>query len=199
MAAQIILASTSAIRRQLLENAGVSFTALPPRVDEQAIKQALADEGATPRDVADTLAEYKARKVSDKNPGALVIGADQVLEIGGEILDKPRDAEEARAQLLRLRGRPHRLLSAAVIYRDGEPLWRTVGIVRLTMRDFSDEFLSDYMGRNGAGLTSSVGGYKLEEEGVRLFSRVEGDYFSVLGLPLVEILNYLTLQGEIDG
>jgi len=199
MAAQIILASTSSIRRVLLENAGVPVTALPPRVDEAAIKDALQAEGATPRDVADTLAEYKARRISDKHPGAMVIGADQVLELGGEVIDKPRDADEARAQLIRLRGRAHRLLSAAVIYRDGEPLWRTVGQVRLTMRAFSDDYLSAYIDRNREGLTQSVGGYKLEEEGVRLFSRIEGDYFAVLGLPLVEILNFLTQHGEIDG
>jgi septum formation protein len=199
MTAPIVLASTSSIRQTLLANAGLAFEAVPPRVDEAAVKAALAEEGATPRDLADTLAEYKARRVSQKRPDAYVIGADQVLEVQGAVLDKPRDLDEAREQLLRLRGRQHKLLSAAVIYQDGEPLWRSVGQVRLTMRRFSDAYLENYLARNGSGLLSSVGGYKLEEEGVRLFTHVEGDYFSVLGLPLVEILNYLTLRGVIEG
>ncbi|HAC49631.1 MAG TPA: septum formation protein Maf, partial [Sulfitobacter sp.] len=150
-----------------------------------------------PRDIADTLAEMKARKVSEKHPGALVLGCDQVLEHRGEMLHKPRDRGEAIAQLHQLRGDRHSLLSAAVLYEDGEPLWRHVGQVRLRMRDASDAYIKDYVERNWDSIRYAVGCYKLEEEGVRLFSQIEGDYFHVLGMPFLELLNYLTLRGDL--
>jgi len=195
----LVLASASTVRRQLLESAGVRVQAVPPRIDEAAVKAALLADGAAPRDVADTLAEAKARKISGRHPGALVLGCDQVLAHDGTILSKPATAEDARAQLARLCGGQHRLLSAAVLYRDGAPLWRHVGTVRLTMRAASDSYLDAYVARNWDSIRHSVGAYKLEEEGVRLFTRIEGDYFTVLGLPLLEVLSYLTLRGEIDG
>lgn len=169
-----------------------------PRIDEDAIRASLLAEDASPRDIADALAEFKARKISDKNPGALVIGCDQVLDHGGKILSKAPDRETARDQLLSLRGQGHDLLSAAVICQDGAPIWRFVGKVRLLMRDFSDDFLDGYLDRNWPAVSDAVGCYKLEEEGVRLFSRVDGDYFTVLGLPLLELLSYLTLRGELQ-
>lgn len=199
MTKPLILASTSVIRAEMLRNAGVVFDTSAPRVDEDAIKSALKLEQASPRDIADTLAEMKARKVSDKAPGAIVLGADQVLEHGGESFDKPNTKDEAREQLAALRNSTHKLLSAAVIYQDGEPVWRHVGQVRLTMRDFSDEYLERYLDRNWPQISNSVGGYMLEEEGARLFARIEGDYFTVLGLPLLELLNYLTIKGVLDG
>ena len=197
MASKLVLASGSSIRAQLLRNANVDFDVVTARVDEDMIRRALEAEGAAPREIADALAESKARKVSGKRPGSLVLGCDQVLDFQGEVLSKPRDPEDARAQLQRLRGQRHMLLSAAVIYRDGEPLWRFVGVVRLFMRQFSDAYLDQYLDRNWHEIQHCVGGYMLEAEGVRLFEKVDGDYFTVLGMPLVEILSYLTLQGEL--
>jgi len=197
MSAPIILASGSAIRETLLRNAGLDVSVRPARIDEDAIKASLIAEGAPARDIADALAEGKARKVSLKTPGALVIGCDQVLAYGQEMLSKPKSMAEARVQLDRLRNDKHQLLSAAVVYQDGEPKWRHIGLARLTMRDFSDAYLDDYLQRNWDSVQHSVGGYKLEEEGVRLFSRIDGDYFTILGIPLLELLSYLTIRGAL--
>ncbi|HBM61671.1 MAG TPA: septum formation protein Maf [Citreicella sp.] len=193
----LILASGSQIRADLLRAAGVPFTVTIPRVDESSIRAALEAEGASPRDMADALAEYKARRVSDRQPGAFVLGCDQILTCDGAIYAKPESPEDARAQLLRLRGQRHQLLSAAVIYQDGEPVWRHVGVARLLMREFSDAYLDEYLARNWNSLRHAVGGYKLEEEGVRLFSRIEGDHFTILGLPLLELLAFFNLRGII--
>lgn len=199
MSVPIILASGSAIRANLLRAARVPFDVAIARVDEEAITAALLAEGAPPRDIADALAEAKARKISDKMPGRFVLGCDQVLDAGGRLLSKPASPEDALDQLKTLRGGRHMLLSAAVIYDDREPVWRHVGQVRLTMRDASDAYLDDYVARNWPGLQDSVGAYKLEEEGVRLFTRIDGDHFNVLGMPLLEILGYLTQRGVLQG
>ncbi len=193
----LILASGSEIRAKLLRQAGVNYVVQRPRVDEERIKQAMRAEAATPRDIADALAEMKARKVSDKHPGALVLGCDQVLDHRGHILSKPVDPDDAIKQLRTLRGDGHSLLSAAVLCEDGKPIWRHVGQVRLRMRQVSDSYIADYVTRNWDSIKDSVGCYKLEEEGVRLFSNIEGDYFHVLGMPLLELLNYLTLRGDL--
>ena len=193
----LILASGSKIRTDLLSSAGISHTVQVARIDEDSVRQSLEAEQAKPRDVADTLAELKARKISQKNPGAYVLGCDQILQIDDRILSKPETREEAKDQLTLLAGNKHMLLSAAVLYRDGEPKWRHIGIVRLYMRELSDGFIDDYLDRNWPSVADSVGGYKLEQEGVRLFTRIEGDHFNVLGLPLIEFINHLTLIGEL--
>jgi len=197
MSDPIILASGSQIRAQMLTNAAVPFEVMVARVDEQAVKAALLAEQASPRDIADALAELKARKISDKRPGALVLGCDQVLDFRGRLLSKPETPDEAFDQLSEMRGDRHSLLSAAVIVENGQPIWRHVGQVRLRMREVSDGYLQDYIARNWESIRHAVGGYKLEEEGVRLFSGIDGDYFNVLGLPLIELLNYLSLRGAI--
>ena len=198
MTVPIVLASGSVIRAQLLRNAGVPFSVQIARVDEDTAKRALMAEGASPRDVADALAEMKARKISDKVPGTMVLGCDQVLDFEGQMLSKPETPEKALAQLKAMRGKRHMLLSAAVIYQDGEPIWRHVGQVRLRMRASSDGYLRDYVARNWDSIRHAVGAYKLEEEGVRLFATIDGDYFNVLGMPLLELLNFLALKGVID-
>ncbi|SIO49452.1 septum formation protein [Rhodovulum sp. ES.010] len=197
MSQRVILASGSAIRRQLLERAGLDFDVLPARLDEGAIRDGLAAEGATVQVVAEALADFKARRVAERDPTALVIGCDQVLAHRGKVLAKPQSIDEARAQLRALRGAPHELLSAVVVYDDLAALWRHVGKVTLTMRPFSDAYLDEYLARNWESVRESVGAYKLEEEGVRLFSRIDGDYFDVLGLPLLPLLTFLTTRGVL--
>ncbi len=197
MSAQIILASASEIRAQLLTNAGVNCSIIPARIDEESIKLSLEAEGAPPRDVADTLAELKARKIAEKGQGKLVLGCDQVLALKGKVLSKPETQVEAINQLQLLRTETHQLLSSAVVYEDLKPVWRHVGVARLTMRDFSDDYLNDYVSRNWESIRWSVGGYKIEEEGIRLFRMIQGDTFVVQGLPLLELLSYLTLRGTL--
>lgn len=194
-----VLASGSVIRAQMLRNAGLDIDVQSARVDESAIRDSLLLEGATPRDIADALAESKARKVAGRRFDDYVLGCDQVLSLQGTCLNKPETEQDARDQLARLRGQTHQLLSAAVLYHGGEPVWRHVGVARLTMRPFSDSFLDSYVTRNWPGISESVGAYKLEEEGVRLFAQIQGDYFTILGLPLLELLNYLSLRGVIEG
>ena len=197
MPKEIILASQSEVRRKLLDAAGVLFTSAAARVDERSIIEALLAEGARPRDIADALAEMKARKIADRNPQALVIGCDQTLDFQGEVWGKPDSPDTARDQLRRLRGTEHRLHSAVVLYDAGEPIWRHVATVRLKMRVFSDSYLDDYLSRNWETARHSVGCYMLEGEGIRLFETVDGDYFAVLGLPLLPLLGYLGMRGFI--
>lgn len=193
----LLLASASTSRIAMLKAAGITFEARPARIDEESIRLSLQAEGAPPRDMADTLAEMKARKLAEKHPEALVIGSDQILALGDEVFGKPGNLGQARAQLLRLRGKTHRLYSAVVVYEAGRPVWRQVGEARLTMREFTETWLDGYIARHQDVLCESVGGYRIEEEGVRLFSAVQGDHFTILGLPLVPLLSWLSLRGSI--
>ena len=197
MVKPLILASSSETRLRLLRAAGLDATPIAPRIDEVAMRASLEADHATPRDIADALAEMKARKIADRRGDALVLGCDQVLEFRHKVCGKPATESEAIAQLSAFRGQSHKLLSAVVLYDAGQPVWRYVGEVHLTMRDLSDDWLQAYVVRNWASIRHSVGGYKLEEEGIRLFSSIEGDYFTVLGLPLLALLGYLGKRGFI--
>lgn len=196
MSTQIILASKSAARRAVLTGAGVSFEVSVAGVDEDAVKNAMLSEGASPRDVADALAELKAIKVSRSKPG-FVIGSDQTLEFEGKLYDKAETVEAAAERLRTMRGKPHKLHSAVVVAKDGAPIWREIVSATLTMRDFSDEFLASYLELEGEEALESVGCYRLEGPGAQLFSKIEGDYFAILGLPLMGLLDLFRRHGVL--
>jgi septum formation protein len=191
----LILASTSSARRQLLADAGIVFDIEPSGLDEEEVKRSLAAERSTPQSVAETLAELKALRVSAKHPQALVIGADQTLACNGRLFDKPASIEAARKQLMFLRGQTHELFSSVVVARGGARIWHWNERARLTMRSFTEAFLDAYLARAGDTVTTSVGAYRLESYGAHLFNRVDGDYFTILGLPLLPLLTFLNGHG----
>ncbi len=201
MTASLILASGSAARAKMLRDAGVLIEIRRPHVDEDEIKASYRADGADAVDTAIALAEMKAlavsRKAMEAEPGRVVLGADQMLECDGIWFDKPADEKAARAQLAALRGRAHHLISAAVLVRDGERLWHHVDRAEIIMRDFSDAFLDTYLGEVGDDVTGSVGAYHLEGRGAQLMSRVRGDFFTVLGLPLLPVLAILRTHGML--
>lgn len=199
MTEKLILASGSPFRLAMLKNAGLDVEAVPAKVDERALEAPLKDSGASPEDVAAILAEAKATEVSERLPGALVLGCDQTLSLGDEVFHKPADMEGARRHLLALSGKTHQLNSAAVLVRDGAVLWRHVGIANLTMRKLDPAFIGRHLARVGAKALSSVGAYQIEGEGIQLFEQVEGDHFTIVGLPLLPLLTELRSLGAIDG
>ncbi len=192
----LILASTSVTRRALLENAGLEFETAKPDVDEAALVRANPDW--TPEETAMRLAEAKAVDVSRRRPGALVVGADQVLGCNNRIYSKPGDMAAARRQLSELRSTQHHLISAVVCAARGKAVWRIADRATLTMRNFSDAFLASYLESNGDKTLKSVGGYQIEGLGIQLFEKIDGDFHTVLGLPLLPLLGYLRLAGEIS-
>ena len=191
MKQKIILASESKIRRKLLLQAEVNFQSIAAKIDEDTIKESLKNEDAKPKDISDTLAEYKAIRVANNFPTDIIIGCDQILVCNNEIISKARTLNEAKETLKLLRGKSHQLLSSAVIYDNNKPVWRTTSRAQLFMRDFTDEYLEYYIKTSGTDILSSVGCYLLENNGVNLFNRIQGDYFTVLGFPLLEVLDFL--------
>lgn len=195
---RLVLASTSAARRAMLAAAGVDAELAAPNVDEGEIKESLGAVGARPRDIADALAEAKAVKISRRVPQALVLGADQLLVAAdGRMFDKPASLAEAAAQLRALAGATHRLVTAAVVAEGGAPVWRALGVATLTMRPLSDAFIAGYLAAEDEAVLGCVGAYRLEGRGAQLFTRVEGDFFTVLGLPLLAVLDYLRVRGVL--
>ncbi len=197
MVIPIILASGSSVRAQMLRNAHVEFDVIVPQLDEDTPKQAMLAQNTPPHDIADILADKKALKIGKRNPDAYVIGCDQVLEFNGRLISKPTSQQQALDQLGQMRGQMHNLFSAAVIYQGHQPVWRHIGQARMTMRMVSDEYLTSYVSRNWEDIRHCAGAYMIEAEGLRLFESIDGDYFSVLGMPLLEILNFLALRGVI--
>ncbi|MBB5754106.1 Maf family protein [Prosthecomicrobium pneumaticum] len=193
----LILASTSSARIALLRGAGLSFEAVGADVDERALEEPLLAAGATPAEVADALAQAKALAVSRRRPDALVIGGDQVLDLAGERFVKPDGRAGAKAQLARLSGRTHHLRSAVALARGGAISWRHLASASLTLRPLDGEALDRYLDRAGDAVTRSVGAYQLEGIGIQLFERIEGDYFTILGLPLLPLLAALRGEGLV--
>ena len=190
--APLVLASKSEVRKSVLAAAGLPVEVMPADIDERGIENASAEK--SPREVARLLAREKAKAVAARMPGRLVLGADQTLSLGKERFSKPGDRAAARAQLLQLRGKTHELSSGIAIVRDGVTLFEDCAVARLTMRNFSEEFLDGYLDATGASVTQSVGGYQLEKTGIQLFEAIEGDHFTILGMPLFSLLPFLRAQ-----
>ena len=197
MTVPLILASKSTARRALLENAGIPFRWMDAAVDEGTLKRDAASASVGVEETALTLAETKALTVSETEPDALVLGCDQVLALDDRLFDKPTTMADARNHLLTLRGRSHRLISAAVLVREGTVVWRLTDIATLTMRDVSDTYIERYLENEGDAVLSSVGAYRLESLGVQLFRSIEGSYFTILGLPLLPLLEELRNRGIV--
>ncbi|NTE57557.1 Maf-like protein [Agrobacterium tumefaciens] len=199
MKQELILASSSASRQMLMRNAGLTFSAIPADIDERALDERLERNGASPEEVALELARAKALAVGFLYPEALVLGCDQTMALGARVYHKPKTMAEAEAHLLSLSGKVHRLNSAAVLVLNGEVLWQTVSSAELAVRTLSAEFVSRHLQRVGDRALTSVGAYQLEGEGIQLFTSIEGDYFTILGLPLLPLLSKLRDMDVIDG
>ena len=198
-ASRIVLASASRTRRSLLEGAGVPHIVEPSRVDEEELKTGLRAEGVSPVEMAEVLSEAKAMYVSRKHPDAMVLGADQILALGEDTFDKPVDREDALSQLQRLRGHKHELISYAVIVRGGQRIWQAVDRAKLVVRsDASDAFFDAYLDAAGDDAFNGPGGYRVESLGVQLFSAIDGAHYTILGLPLLALLDYLRANGILE-
>ncbi|WP_404423567.1 Maf family protein [Thalassospira australica] len=195
---RLILASSSKARYSMLKNAGVACEAIASMIDEDGYKQSMKAEGASAAEAAETLAEMKALRMYRQQPDGIVIAADQMLECNGIWFDKPRDRDNTRAQLRALRGKTHQLVSAAVIYKEGSRIWGTIDTAHLTVRNFTDEWLENYLDTVGDEIYNCVGGYQLEGIGAQLFTEVRGDYFTVLGLPLLPLIGFLRDHGILN-
>lgn len=199
MTQPLVLASSSPFRRMLMKNAGLAFEAQAAEIDERAIEARLHEEGADPQQVAQALAREKALAVSRHWPAAFVIGSDQTMSLGDRVYHKPANLAEARETLLSFSGETHQLNSGVVIVRDGVSLWEDVVMAKLTARRLSESFIDGYLARTGDKALTSVGAYQLEGEGIQLFSHIDGDYFTILGLPMLPLLQALRDLGAING
>lgn len=199
MTAKLILASSSPFRRALMENAGLSFEAHAARIDERAVEAPMEKAGAKPDAVALVLAKAKAEEVSSRFPDSMVIGSDQTMSLGERVFHKPKDMADAVNHLQTLSGVTHRLNSAVAIVRGGVVLWEHLAHAELTMRSLTVDFITRHLARVGERALSSVGAYQLEGEGIQLFEKIEGDYFTILGLPMLPLLKKLRELGAIDG
>ncbi|WP_296098710.1 Maf-like protein [uncultured Agrobacterium sp.] len=199
MTSELILASASASRQMLMRNAGLTFSSIPAQIDERAIDAKLEQEGAAPEVIALELAKAKAIAVSLLHPEAFVIGSDQTMSLGDRIYHKAKDMAQAHANVLSLSGKTHRLNCGVALAKNGAVIWDTVSIAKMTVRELSADYVSRYLERSGSQVLSSVGAYQLEGEGIQLFSSIEGDYFTILGLPLLPLLAQLRELRVIDG
>lgn len=199
MTTRIILASASPFRLAMLRNAGIETEANPSQIDERAVEEAVGEADVSPENLAWILAEAKAVEVSERVPDALVIGSDQTLSLGGEILHKAGDMEEARRRLLRLSGKTHHLNSAVVLARNGKALWGHVSVARMAMRKLDPAYIGRYLSRVGDQVLRSVGVYQIEGEGIQLFDSIDGDHFTIVGMPLLPLVAELRRLGAIDG
>ena len=198
MSMQLVLASSSLARSQVLNNAGVVHEILSPQIDEDSVKVAMLADGYSHRDIADKIADMKARKASLQRAESYVLGCDQVLSFAGSLYSKPETKFNLETQLREMSGKTHQLISAAVIYKDMQPIWRHVGVATLSMDLLSDSVIDKYVEKNWDTVKFCVGGYEIERRGVQLFNEIQGDYFCILGLPLLEIMNFLKVRGVLE-
>lgn len=198
MSMQLVLASSSLARSQVLNNAGVVHEILSPQIDEDSVKVAMLADGYSHHDIADKIADMKARKVSLQRAESYVLGCDQVLSFAGSLYSKPETKFNLETQLRAMSGKTHQLISAAVIYKDMQPIWRHVGVATLSMDSLSDSVIEKYVEKNWDTVKFCVGGYEIERRGVQLFNEIQGDYFCILGLPLLEIMNFLKVRGVLE-
>ena len=198
MSMQLVLASSSLARSKVLNNAGVVHEILSPQIDEDSVKVAMLADGYSHRDIADKIADMKARKVSLQRAESYVLGCDQVLSFAGSLYSKPETKFNLKTQLREMSGKTHQLISAAVIYKDMQPIWRHVGVATLSMDSLSDSVIEKYVEKNWDTVKFCVGGYEIERSGVQLFNEIQGDYFCILGLPLLEIMNFLKVRGVLE-